>query len=98
MVIIYIYIIYQGHELAKPADVYDILGSQIGSDKQNEIEMSINQNHTSNKYDTQFLYGFGGSASKGFKKLGIAKSFIRKFFTLKDVLKLSHDLKLILHK
>ncbi|XP_015901884.3 DNA-directed RNA polymerase IV subunit 1 isoform X2 [Ziziphus jujuba] len=88
----------KGHEIAKPADVYDLLGSQISSDKQNEIKMSTDQNHTSNKYDTQFLYGFGGSVSKGFTKLGIAKSFIRKFFTPKDVQNLSHKLKHILHK
>ncbi|KAH7514026.1 hypothetical protein FEM48_Zijuj11G0044900 [Ziziphus jujuba var. spinosa] len=89
---------WMGHEIAKPADVYDLLGSQISSDKQNEIKMSTDQNHTSNKYDTQFLYGFGGSVSKGFTKLGIAKSFIRKFFTPKDVQNLSHKLKHILHK
>lgn len=91
-------IIHQGHELVKPVDVYDLLGSQISSDKQNVTEVPSDQIHLSSKYDTQSLYKCGDIASKGLSKLGISKSSIRRFLTLKDIQNLSRALKNILHK
>ncbi|PON67609.1 DNA-directed RNA pol I, largest subunit [Trema orientale] len=88
----------KGQEIDKAVDVYDFLGTHISSDKENVIETPNGRNCTSVKFGAQLLYKFDNSASKGLKKLGIPKAFIRKFFTLGDIEKLSKILYQILHK
>ncbi|XP_062074186.1 DNA-directed RNA polymerase IV subunit 1 isoform X2 [Humulus lupulus] len=92
----------KGHEIDKPADVYDLLVADI-SNKQNVMEKPNAVNHTSVKsvkFGAQLLYKYGNSASKGLKKLGISKASITisKLFTVNDIWKLESQLQSILKK
>lgn len=92
-------VIYQGLELAKPVDVYNMLGSQISSDKQNvKIKTPFVCNSMSDKSGTQFIYKYGGLATKGLKKLESISKSLKSRLTSNDIQNLSHSLKLILHK
>ena len=92
-------IVYQGLELAKPVDVYNILGSQISSDKQNvKIKTPIVCNSVPDKSGTQFIYKYGGLATKGLKKLESISKSLKSRLTSNDIQNLSHSLKLILHR
>nr|XP_023891824.1 DNA-directed RNA polymerase IV subunit 1 isoform X2 [Quercus suber] len=89
----------KGLELAKPVDVYNMLGSQISSDKQNvKIKTPFVCNSMPDKSGTQFIYKYGGLATKGLKKLESISKSLKSRLTSNDIQNLSHSLKLILHK
>lgn len=90
---------FQGHELNKPVDVYNLLGGQSICEKQNAKIESVDKNSISEKYSAQLVHKNGGSTIKGLKKLdSVSKSILREFLTLNDIQKLSHALRSILRK
>lgn len=85
----------KGHEICKPAEVYNLLGSQIRSHKQNVKTKTDAYSHNSDKCTVGIVY----PASKGLKKLEIiSKSVLKSCFSFNDIQKLSHTLKVILNK
>ncbi|XP_057977974.1 DNA-directed RNA polymerase IV subunit 1 isoform X2 [Malania oleifera] len=90
----------KGHEIAKPEDIYDLLGRQISSEEQNlKNKVPHANNHILDKCGVQPMFKYGGSVLKGRKSLEkISKSVLRSFISLNDIQRLSHTLKGILHK
>ncbi|KAG7028326.1 DNA-directed RNA polymerase IV subunit 1 [Cucurbita argyrosperma subsp. argyrosperma] len=88
----------KGHELNKPVDVYNLLGSQGICEKPNVKIESLDKNTIYEKYSA-VVHKNGGSTIKGLKKLdSVSKSILREFLTLNDIQKLSHTLRSILRK
>ncbi|RVW16265.1 DNA-directed RNA polymerase IV subunit 1 [Vitis vinifera] len=90
----------KGHELARPEDIYKLLGSQTSCHEQNlKVKVPITCYQTTTKCGAQLVYANGDSASKGCKSLEkISKSVLRSFLSLNDIQKLSRRLKFILQK
>ncbi|KAB1217169.1 DNA-directed RNA polymerase IV subunit 1 [Morella rubra] len=83
----------KGHELAKPIDVYNLLGSQIILDDQSvKIETPAAPKSMSDKCGSQIVYKY--ASKKGESE---TKQVLRSLFTTNDILRLSHLLKSILH-
>ncbi|PSR91523.1 DNA-directed RNA polymerase IV subunit like [Actinidia chinensis var. chinensis] len=86
----------KGHELAKPEDVYKMLGSHVSSHEQNvKVKVPDERNGMSDKWYPRPLRTNGDSFLKGHKSLEISK-MIRSFISLKDVLKMSQALQCML--
>ncbi|XWS61838.1 hypothetical protein CRYUN_Cryun07bG0159800 [Craigia yunnanensis] len=85
---------------AEPVDVYKLLGNFVGSRKQDvEFEVPKALNFKSEKYGSQLMDAFGGSAFEELKKIETkTRSILRELLTLDDIQKLSRALKNILHK
>lgn len=92
-------IIHQGHTLAEPVNVYSLLDTPVSSKQNVKFEECNAKSYMTDKCGAQYAYTFGGSASKGLKKLEfISRSLLRSFLSLNDIQHLSRDLKSILHK
>ncbi|GFZ02157.1 nuclear RNA polymerase D1A [Actinidia rufa] len=86
----------KGHELAKPEDVYKLLGSHVSSHEQNvKVKVPGELNGMSDKWYPRPLRTNGDSFLKGHKSLNISK-MIRSFISLKDILKMSQALQCML--
>ncbi|GAV79426.1 RNA_pol_Rpb1_2 domain-containing protein/RNA_pol_Rpb1_3 domain-containing protein/RNA_pol_Rpb1_1 domain-containing protein/RNA_pol_Rpb1_4 domain-containing protein/DUF3223 domain-containing protein, partial [Cephalotus follicularis] len=85
----------EDHKLTKPVDVYELLGSQISSEQNLEIESPNTWNHVPEKYGAPWSRKYNGPASRGLTKW---ETVIKSFITEKDIRNLSHALKNILHK
>ncbi|XVF51564.1 hypothetical protein PTKIN_Ptkin04bG0194800 [Pterospermum kingtungense] len=86
--------------LAEPADVYKMLGNIVGSQKQDvEFEEPEACNFKSEKYGPKFMNALGDSAFEELKKFETKSiSILRELITLNDILRLSRELRNILHK
>ncbi|XP_057993467.1 DNA-directed RNA polymerase IV subunit 1 isoform X2 [Hevea brasiliensis] len=87
-------IVFSGKEykLSKPVDVYDLLGSQMSTDEQNnEFEVPFAQSYKSDKYSAQFVYKTPYDPKRTLESL-------RRLFTYNDIHRLSQALSKILNK
>lgn len=89
----------KGYELAKPLDVYSLLGSQISSQEQIvEFEIPNSCSRMLDKCGVKPLYTYGDSPLKGRKNYEIFLKAIRNYISLNDVQNLSRTWKNILRK
>ncbi|XP_059661700.1 DNA-directed RNA polymerase IV subunit 1 [Cornus florida] len=89
----------KGHELATPIEVYDLLGSQISSLEQNvKVKAPSWHDRMSNKCHTQPICTYDDIAVKGCKNLEISLTKLRSVISLKDIQRLSQELKYMLRK
>ncbi|XP_058221761.1 DNA-directed RNA polymerase IV subunit 1 isoform X2 [Rhododendron vialii] len=88
----------KGQELSKPEDIYKLLGSHLSSREQN-VKVNVPGEHDFifDKCIPRPLCTSGEIFLKGRKNLEISKLILRKFITLKDILRLSQALKYMLH-
>lgn len=90
-------IIPQGHTLSKPMDVYNLLSTPVSSKQNEKFKVCKAQGLVSDKCGSKF----GDFAFKGLENLDfetISREVLRKSWTYNDVLRLSNNLKNILHK
>ncbi|CAK9173084.1 unnamed protein product [Ilex paraguariensis] len=88
----------KGHQLAKPEDIYNLLGSHAGSHEQHiKAEANNELNNMSGKRLAQRLRTYGDFDAKGCKNM-ISKKILRSFLSLRDIQGLSQALKHMLHK
>lgn len=86
--------LYQGHELAKSVDVYNLLEASF--DQLNEkIDIPDAPKYSSDKWGSEFRHKNGNYASKWCKQM---KSSIRNFVTVNDIQKLTSASRSILRK
>ncbi|KAG5539714.1 hypothetical protein RHGRI_020056 [Rhododendron griersonianum] len=88
----------KGQELSKPEDIYELLGSHVSSCEQN-VKVNVPGEHDFifDKCIPRPLCTSGEIFLKGRKNLEISKLILRKFITLKDILRLSQAMKYMLH-
>ncbi|KAL6980111.1 DNA-directed RNA polymerase [Sarracenia purpurea var. burkii] len=88
----------KGHELTKPEDIYELLGSHVSSHEQN-VKVKVPGNHkpVSDKCYPRPLCKSGDFFLKPHKNLEISKMILRSFISLKDIQRLSQALKNMLH-
>uniref|UniRef100_A0A2P2QM21 Uncharacterized protein MANES_02G028200 n=1 Tax=Rhizophora mucronata TaxID=61149 RepID=A0A2P2QM21_RHIMU len=88
----------QDCEFSLPINVYNFLGTQIGSDKQyTDFEVPSTRIYKSEKCGPQFAYKFNGYKPKGFLE-SLSRSFLRSLLTYNDIHRLSRVLGKILNK
>ncbi|KAE8710817.1 Phosphoenolpyruvate carboxylase-related kinase 1 isoform 1 [Hibiscus syriacus] len=87
-------------KLEETVDVYKLLGESVNSKKQDiGFEVPEAFNSMSEKHSSPFVGAFGGSAFDELKKIETkTRSILREFLTLNDVMRLSRELRNILHK
>ncbi|KAL5751094.1 hypothetical protein ACOSP7_025697 [Xanthoceras sorbifolium] len=88
----------EGHKLAKPVDVYNLLGSTVPSKQHFKVDLCNAQDLKSDKCGAQFAYTFGGSATKRLNKFQISRELLRRVLTLNDIQNLDRKLRNILYK
>lgn len=92
------YDFHQGHELAKPEDIYNLLGTHMNSREQSvKVKVPYEHNHTSSKDLAQRLSTHGDFEAKGHKHIEVSKA-IRRLISSDDIRRLSQALRHILHK
>ncbi|KAM7491335.1 hypothetical protein LguiA_034256 [Lonicera macranthoides] len=88
----------KGHELAKPEDIYNLLGNHMSSQEQSvKVKVAYEHNHTSSKDLAQRLSTHGDFEDKGHKHIEVSKA-IRRLISSDDIRRLSQALRHILHK
>ncbi|KAK8584261.1 hypothetical protein V6N12_068507 [Hibiscus sabdariffa] len=87
-------------KLAEPIDVYKLLGESLNSNMQDiKFEEPKTFNSKSEKHNSPFMGAFSGSAFDQLKKIETKRrSVLRELITLNDVMRLSRELRNILHK
>ncbi|KAI4303490.1 hypothetical protein MLD38_039113 [Melastoma candidum] len=90
----------KGHQIEKPKSIYDILASQVGLTQlsRNWETLNVKDLMPVEHIDTDRTTALAGNAAKVFKKLSISKSFLRRYITFNDVMRLSRALRFILNK
>ncbi|XVE64910.1 hypothetical protein DITRI_Ditri07aG0140000 [Diplodiscus trichospermus] len=84
--------------LSEPVYLYKLLGNFVSSQKQN-VEFEVPKALKSEKYDSQLMDTFGGSAFEEVKKIETkTRSILTELLTFDDIQRLSRVLRNILHK
>lgn len=79
---------HQGLNLSKPLDVYDMLGCQVGSIKENEVKVPEAWNNSLDKCGSPYL--LQNAKPIGLDKFeSISRSVIKKYLKFNDILKWS---------